>query len=62
LLWVHARGDGNARLPAASLADRLRNELAIPTAIACGEVMAADLDAAIAGGRADLVAVPAMPK
>jgi 2,4-dienoyl-CoA reductase-like NADH-dependent reductase (Old Yellow Enzyme family) len=62
LLWVQAPGDGNARLPAAPLADRLRNELSVPTAIACGNAMAADLDAAIAAGRADLVAVPAMPK
>ncbi|HEY0189475.1 MAG TPA: FAD-dependent monooxygenase [Kofleriaceae bacterium] len=55
LLWVSAPGDAlGARLPAAPLADRLRNELGVATAIEASEASLADLDAAIAGGRADL--------
>jgi 2,4-dienoyl-CoA reductase-like NADH-dependent reductase (Old Yellow Enzyme family) len=61
LIWVKAPADGNARLPAAPLADRIRNELGVATMIDGGTAMAADLDAAIAAGRADLVAVSAMP-
>ena len=59
LLWVSAPSDAarghGARLPAAPLADRLRNELGVATAIVCGDARRADLDAAIAAGRADLV-------
>jgi len=62
LLWVTAPDDGmlthGARLPAAPLADRLRNELGIATAIVAGDTLPPDLDAAIAAGRADLVVVP----
>jgi anthraniloyl-CoA monooxygenase len=61
LLWVSAPDDAplvhGARLPAAPLADRLRNELGVATAIECGDALPADLDAAIAAGRADLVVV-----
>ena len=59
LLWVsadhEAPGALGARLPAATLADRLRNELGVATAIECGAARLSDLDAAIAAGRADLV-------
>ena len=68
LLWISAagpRGDAagshGARLPAAPLADRLRNELGVATAIECGDARLADLDAAIAAGRADLIAVATLP-
>ncbi|MDQ3298570.1 MAG: hypothetical protein M3619_18445, partial [Myxococcota bacterium] len=54
-------GDGHARLPAAPLADRLRNELGVATCIESEDASLADLDAAIAAGRADLVAVTRMP-
>ncbi len=65
LLWVTApdsavRAHG-ARLPAAPLADRLRNELGAATAIAAGDAVLPDLDAAIAAGRADLVVVGRLP-
>ena len=60
LLWVSADDDArahNSRLPAAPLADRLRNELGIATAlVAEATTTLPDLDAAIAAGRADLVA------
>ncbi|HEY1547076.1 MAG TPA: FAD-dependent monooxygenase [Kofleriaceae bacterium] len=60
LLWVSADDDArahNARLPAAPLADRLRNELGIATAlVAEATTTLPDLDAAIAAGRTDLVA------
>ena len=59
LLWVSSSGDprlAGARLPAAPLADRLRNELGVATAVV-GDALAPDLDAAIAAGRADLVVV-----
>ncbi len=60
LLWVSADDDArahNARLPAAPLADRLRNELGIAVAlVAEATTTLPDLDAAIAAGRADLVA------
>jgi hypothetical protein len=46
-----------ARLPAAPLADRLRNELSVATAVDGGDALLPDLDAAIAAGRADLVVV-----
>ncbi len=62
LLWVTALGDGHARLPAAPLADRLRNELGVATCIESKDASLADLDAAIAAGRADLVAVSRMPR
>ncbi|MEO8706833.1 MAG: FAD-dependent monooxygenase, partial [Kofleriaceae bacterium] len=62
LVWVTALGDGNARLAAAPLADRLRNELRVATCVDAGaRTLLPDLDAAIAAGRADLVAVEAMP-
>ena len=61
LIWVKAEADGSARLPAAPLADRIRNELGVATMIDGGTAMAADLDAAIAAGRTDLVAVSAIP-
>jgi hypothetical protein len=57
LLWVTSRGDDHARLPAAPLADRLRNELGVATCIEVPAAALPDLDAAIAAGRADLVAV-----
>jgi hypothetical protein len=59
LLVVSASGDASlagARLPAAPVADRLRNELHVATAIvADASASIADLDAAIGAGRADLV-------
>jgi hypothetical protein len=61
LLWVTSRGDGHARLPAAPLADRLRNELGVATCIEIEAASLPDLDAAIAAGRADLVAVAEPP-
>jgi anthraniloyl-CoA monooxygenase len=66
LLWVvsreaEAESETRARLPAAPLADRLRNELGVPTAIDGAGAQAPDLDAAIAAGRADLVVVSRMP-
>jgi 2,4-dienoyl-CoA reductase-like NADH-dependent reductase (Old Yellow Enzyme family) len=64
-LWVQSAGDARmagARLPAAPLADRLRNELRVATAvIADATASLPDLDAAIAAGRADLVVVAAVP-
>jgi 2-polyprenyl-6-methoxyphenol hydroxylase-like FAD-dependent oxidoreductase len=69
LLWVTVPGEHRvrstvahgARLPAAPLADRLRNELGVATAIECGDALLPDLDAAIAAGRADLVVVGKLP-
>ena len=63
LLWVSAPGDAahGARLAAAPLADRLRNELGVATAIECGDALLPDLDAAIGAGRADLVVVGQLP-
>jgi anthraniloyl-CoA monooxygenase len=63
LLWVSAPGDAahGARLAAAPLADRLRNELGVATAIESGEALLPDLDAAIGAGRADLVVVGQRP-
>jgi anthraniloyl-CoA monooxygenase len=62
LLWVMAtHSDGNARLPAAPLADRLRNELGVATCVDGGGALLPDLDAAIAAGRADLVVVDRLP-
>jgi 2,4-dienoyl-CoA reductase-like NADH-dependent reductase (Old Yellow Enzyme family) len=61
LLWVSAPDDGGARLPAAPLADRLRNELGVATAVECGDARLSDLEAAIAAGRADLVVVDRLP-
>nr|HEX4318074.1 FAD-dependent monooxygenase [Kofleriaceae bacterium] len=48
-----------ARVPAAPLADRLRNELGLAVAIEC-DALPPDLDAVIAAGRADVVVVPKM--
>ncbi len=61
LLWIDSPGDGSARLPAAPIADRLRNELHLPTCVDADEATLADLDAAIAAGRADLVFANRMP-
>ncbi|HET7505649.1 MAG TPA: FAD-dependent monooxygenase [Kofleriaceae bacterium] len=65
LLWVSAPGDSplthGARLPAAPLADRLRNELGVATAIEGVDAVLPDLDAAIAAGRADLVVTDRLP-
>jgi anthraniloyl-CoA monooxygenase len=62
LLFVTADGSqGDARLPAAPLADRLRNELGIATAVDGSDALLPDLDAAIAAGRADLVVVERVP-
>ncbi len=62
LLWVMATAsDGNARLPAAVLADRLRNELRVATCVDGSGALLPDLDAAIAAGRADLVIVDRVP-
>jgi hypothetical protein len=58
---VTSPGDGNARLPAAVLADRLRNELQIATAVDGADALLPDLDAAIAAGRADLVVARHLP-
>ncbi|MGN6106777.1 MAG: hypothetical protein ACTHU0_16840, partial [Kofleriaceae bacterium] len=54
-------GDGSARLPAAPLADRLRNQLGVATCVDGADAMIPDLDAAIAAGRADLVVVDSLP-
>jgi anthraniloyl-CoA monooxygenase len=62
LVWVMpTTTDGNARLPAAPLADRIRNELGVATCVDGGHALLPDLDAAIAAGRADLVVVPRVP-
>ncbi|MEJ7599802.1 MAG: FAD-dependent monooxygenase [Kofleriaceae bacterium] len=61
LLWISSTGDGNARLPAAPLADRLRNELRVATCVETANAQLPDLDAAIAGGRADLIVGARMP-
>ena len=64
LLWVSSDGDvftAGARIPAAPLADRLRNEFDIATAVDAGDATLPDLDAAIAAGRADLVIVDRVP-
>ena len=64
LLWVSSAGDAlmvGARLPAAPLADRLRNELSVPTAVEAGEALLPDLDAAVGAGRADIVVVDRVP-
>ncbi len=62
LIWVAAvaeaaAGDGGGRLPAAPLADRIRNEAGIPTAIEGAVASASDVDAVIAAARCDLVAL-----
>jgi hypothetical protein len=65
LLWVTGAGDitmAGARLPAAPLADRLRNELHVATCVDGAEALLPDLDAAIAAGRADLVVVRHIPR
>jgi hypothetical protein len=60
-LWIDSPGDGSARLPAAPIADRLRNELHLPTCVDADDATLADLDAAIAAGRADLIVATRMP-
>jgi hypothetical protein len=65
LLWVTGAGDitmAGARLPAAPLADRLRNELHVATCVDGAEALLPDLDAAIAAGRTDLVVVRHVPR
>jgi anthraniloyl-CoA monooxygenase len=65
LLWVTSSGDATiagARLPAAPLADRLRNELHVATCVDGGEALLPDLDGAIAAGRADLVVTTQLPR
>ncbi|MBK7538829.1 MAG: hypothetical protein IPI49_26385 [Myxococcales bacterium] len=55
-----AGAPGPARMQAVPLADRLRNELAIPTVVVLDAgVRGEDLDAVIAAGRADLAVLPA---
>jgi 2-polyprenyl-6-methoxyphenol hydroxylase-like FAD-dependent oxidoreductase len=50
---------GRERMVAVPLADRLRNELSLPTVVCLdASVRGEDLDAIIAAGRADLVVVP----
>jgi len=69
MLWVVATdrgaegrdGSGTARLPAAPLADRLRNELHVTTFVDGGNALLPDLDATIAAGRADVVVVSKPP-
>ncbi|HEY4055041.1 MAG TPA: hypothetical protein VGM39_00485, partial [Kofleriaceae bacterium] len=63
ILFVDSAGDGNARLPAAPIADRLRNELHVATCIVATATVPtrSEIDAAIAAGRADLVLVSAPP-
>ncbi len=67
MLWVTSAGDAamaGARLPAAPLADRLRNEFSVATALVAEhdhDATLADLDAAVAAGRADLVVVRQPP-
>ncbi|MBL0221027.1 MAG: FAD-dependent monooxygenase [Myxococcales bacterium] len=61
VLWVSSPGDGSARLAAAPLADRLRNELSVAVCVDGADAVLPDLDAAIAGGRADLVVVDRLP-
>ena len=64
-LWISSSGDAHmagARLPAAPLADRLRNELRIATAVVTDSTASLpDLDAAIAAGRADLIVTSQLP-
>jgi anthraniloyl-CoA monooxygenase len=65
LLWVESRAADGARgasaLSAFALADRLRNELDVATALAAADAQLPDLDAAIAAGRADLVVIDRPP-
>jgi anthraniloyl-CoA monooxygenase len=72
LLWVMATTSDDdpreaasrgtrARLPAAPLADRLRNELRVPVCVDGSGALLPDLDAAIAAGRADLAIVERLP-
>ncbi|CAN5310369.1 hypothetical protein BH11MYX1_BH11MYX1_54680 [soil metagenome] len=64
-LWISSSGDAHmagARLPAAPLADRLRNELHVATAVVAESTASLpDLDAAIAAGRADLIVTSQLP-
>jgi anthraniloyl-CoA monooxygenase len=62
LVWVAAVAeaaatDAGGRLPAAPLADRIRNEVGIATAIEGAVASASDVDAVIAAARCDLVAL-----
>jgi hypothetical protein len=63
LIWVTTApgATSNARVPAAPLADRLRNELGVATCVDGAGAVLPDLDAAIAAGRADLVVVERFP-
>ncbi|HWO25144.1 MAG TPA: FAD-dependent monooxygenase [Kofleriaceae bacterium] len=58
---IAAAALAGSRLPPAPLADRLRNELSVATCIEVEAASLPDLDAAIAAGRADLVAVSRPP-
>jgi len=62
LVWLAAvaeasAGDVGGRLPAAPLADRIRNEAGVATAIEGAVASSSDVDAVIAAGRCDLVAL-----
>jgi anthraniloyl-CoA monooxygenase len=62
LIWIAAvgeatGGDSGGRLPAAPLADRIRNEIGVATAIEGAVASSADVDAVIAAARCDLVAL-----
>ena len=65
VLWISGGADPRmigARLPAAPLADRLRNELGVATVVVADpQTSLPDLDAAIGAGRADLVAIDHVP-
>jgi 2-polyprenyl-6-methoxyphenol hydroxylase-like FAD-dependent oxidoreductase len=63
LLWVAAEAaDSAARLAAAPLADRLRNELSAATCVEAAGASISDLEALLAGGRADLIALAGPPE
>lgn len=65
MLWVSSAGDPaltGARVPAAPIADRLRNELGVPVALYAADALLADLDATVAAGRADLAVVSRVPR
>jgi anthraniloyl-CoA monooxygenase len=61
LVWIapvaEAAGGDGSRLPAAPLADRIRNEAGVATVIEGAVASSSDIDAVIAAGRCDLVAL-----
>lgn len=58
--FVRAAVAGGERMAAVPLADRVRNELSLPTLVSLeAATRGEDLDAVIAAGRADLAALPA---